>query len=363
MTDIPINKLTQTDEVIDATLIAAEDFVKGYTFAGNIAPNGIPLTESVNVFYFASQSGTYINLGNLNITEPGFIYYNTVTGYSNVPFSFSGSGISGVTSVNSKTGTVSLTTDDIPEGSINKYFNGTIPTDISDLTDNSNLISSKASKSNVLLKGNVTPFTPNLDYDPSTKLYTDTLFAQSLTKQVYDSDGDGIVDVATLAKNVDWNTANLPNIPLPDSIDNHVNNSTIHFTENSIDKYTKAEVNDLLDVININISDINYTISNLDSASEDLVMSHIYNSSVHFTKSDAVTFFLENITVDQIGEVVLDNTIGNRIYAENNFIVNSETITASLDKLYIGLQSHIDNSDIHTPFSTISVKCSGSEIL
>jgi len=291
MADIPINKLTQDSETIDDTLIKSYYFVTGYTFGGTVAPTNNPLTEEVNVFYFATTSGTYTNFGNIEISEPGFIYYTIGTGYTFQAFSFSGSGISGVTSVNSKTGTVSLTTDDIPEGTTNKYFSGTVPTDISDLTDNSNLIGSKAAKTNVLLLDNIVEYAPTGDYNPTTKKYVDDAISSEISSL-------SSIGTADMALDVNWATATPPPTQTPTDVSDHINDSTIHFTEAEIDKYTRAEVDSKDAILQAAINANALAISNLDAATEDEVLSHIYNTSVHFTKDRMLDYVVANYNIE-----------------------------------------------------------------
>lgn len=359
----PIHKIPQTGNELDNILDLSDEFIKGYAFGGVITPSDVPIFEpQVKAVYIATIPGTYNNFDGVTVTGNSFIAYDGIS-YTVVPFGGTGS-IAGVASVNNDAGpVVTLTTDDIPEGVINKYFTGTIPVDINELTDVDSIISNKANKTEVLIKGNITPFTPSLDYDPSTKIYVDNIVSTLMSKIVYDSNDDGSVDVADLAKEVDWNTASLPPYELPSSIATHIDNTTIHFTEDSINKYTKEEINDLIDILQLDINNNTNRIDNLDSASEDTVLSHIYNLSVHFTKADALNYFLENINIDNIDDAVLTNTIGNRIYTEQNYITNSETITASLDALDINVNAHNSNTDIHFELSDIIVECSGAEII
>lgn len=298
MTDIPIYKLTQTEEVIDAVLLKAEDFVKGYTFAGNKTPTDSPLTESVNVFYFVLSSGTYSNFGNLVISEPGFIYYTVGSGYSFQAFSFEGSGIAGVTSINNLTGVVNITTDDIPEGVNNKYFTGTIPTDLNQLDDSSNLIGSKASSNNVLLLDNTNPYNPTQNYHPTTKK-----FVEEYVSSFVSSNPISNTSTADLAYDVDWNTATLPPIESYVDFNNHLNNASIHFTLESIDKYTRAEIDAIANNLDTRLETIEDWLSSpstTDGVTKALFFSHIYNLSVHFTMEEMFDYVNQNISYENL---------------------------------------------------------------
>lgn len=353
MADIPIYKLTQTQEVIDATLLKATPFITGYTFGATVTPISNPLTEEVNVFYFAIQSGTYINLGNTVITEPSFIYYTFGVGYTSIPFSFSGSGIAGVTSINSLSGTVIITTDDIPEGSINKYMTGTIPTDVNDLTDIDGLISSKAPVSNVLTKDNITVYAPTLNYHPATKAFVESAISASIASISYAS-------TAGLAYDVDWNSATLPPVTQDPQLSSHIEDNSIHYVESDIDKYTRGQVDIMvssldnrLDIIEVWLNDPSTT----EGVTQALFFSHIYNLSVHFTKEEMYDYIITNI--NDIDDAKLLAAVGDRIYPISHYITSNETVTLSLDYLDEILYEHISNQNIHFTLDEIGVYCTG----
>lgn len=353
MANIPIYKLTQTESIIDDTLIKAEEFVKGYSFMGTIEPTDTPVTESINVFYYAVQAGTYTNYGGLVITEPGFVYFNADNGYTTVPFSFTGSGISGVVSVNNKTGVVTITTDDIPEGATNKYFTGTVPTDVSDLTDTNNLISSKAPIVNVLTKDNTNSYTPVLDYHPATKKFVDEAIITAIQ-------GISNIGTADIAKDVDWDTATLPPYVIDPALANHIADTTIHFTEAEIDKYTRSEVDNLINALDYRLLGIENWMDSpatTDTVTKALFFSHIYNLSVHFTKEEMLAYLLANM--EDLDEGRLIGIIGDREYDTSNYIVSNETITDSLITLDDILYNHVSDLDIHFKISDINVYCAG----
>ena len=357
MADIPIYKLTQLESVIDATLIAAEPFVTGYTFGGTVTPTSMPLTEAVNAFYYAPLPGSYINLGNILLTEPSFIYYQVGTGYSSEPLSFSGLGVTGVISVNNDTGpAVMLTTDDIPEGATNKYFTGTIPTDINQLADSSNLIGSKAPLSNVLTLDNTTPYTPTLNYHPVTKVFVETAINDAIN-------GDTpITNVATanLAYEVDWNTATLPPIPQDTDLTLHLADTTIHFTQADIDKYTQSEVDALVADLDSRLDTIETWIESpgtTEGVTKALFFSHIYNLSVHFTMEDMYDYVVNNI--GDIDSAILLGAVGDRVYSQENYILSGQTVTASLDALDIELYEHISDTTIHFTEASLNILCAG----
>ena len=337
--DIPINKLTQDGDIIDATLINSYYFVTGYTYGATITPSSNPLTEEVNVFYMVVQSGTYTNFGGLVVTEPGFIYFTKGVGYSFQAFSFSGSGIAGVTSVNSSTGAVTLTTDDIPEGDINKYFSGTVPSDISDLTDNTGLFAVKANLADVLTKTNILEYVPSADYHPATKKFVDDSISTAIS-------GISSINTSDIALDVNWETATPPPIQTDSTVTSHIEDTTIHFTEDSIDKYTQAAVDALISNLQSQISDNTLAISNLDAASEDEVLSHIYNLSVHFTKEQMYDYLIQNFDFGEIGQDTLDAMIGDRLYTQNNYVVDLESITASIDKLDMAFVNYATQTDL-----------------
>ena len=68
------------------------------------------------------------------------------------------------------------------------------------LEDLQELKNEKANTADILTKSNETPYTPTADYHPATKKYVDQIQLESgagdMTKSVYDTDGDGVVDQA-----------------------------------------------------------------------------------------------------------------------------------------------------------------------
>lgn len=354
MADIPIYKLTQPELVIDATLIKATPFVTGYTFGGTVTTIDVPLTEgTVNAFYFAVSTGTYTNFGNLLVSEPGFIYYDVIDGYSFQAFSFSGSGIAGVSSVNSITGAVVITTDDIPEGINNKYMTGTIPTDINQLLDSSNLIGSKAPISNVLTLNNVTPYTPTTNYHPATKIFVESAIATAVANISH-------TDTADLAYNVDWGTATLPPFQQDPALIAHMEDLTIHFLESDIDKYTRGAIDTMIGSLDTRLDIIEEWLNspgNTEGVTQALFFSHIYNLSVHFTKEEMYDYIVNNIS--DLDDAKLLAAVGDRIYPTSHYITSGETVTLSLDYLDEILYGHISNQDIHFTLNDIGVYCTG----
>lgn len=288
MGDIPIYKLTQEEAIIDATLIASEQFVKGYTFGGLISPTSNPLTEGVNAFYYTVTPGTYTNHGNVVATGQGFILFLKGSGYSFQPITGTGGNVSGIISINGETGpVVTLNTDMIPEGTTNKYFRGTIPTDISQLTDNTNLIGSKASISSVLTKDNVAIYNPQTAYNPATKIYVDKSIATAIQTALSN------INVTTTA--IDWNVVSLP--PIDPSVINHINDETIHFTKDQIDAYTKSQTDTYINDLDARLDILEQwavSPSNTDGVTKALFFSHIYNLSVHFTKEEMYDYIVNH---------------------------------------------------------------------
>lgn len=117
----------------------------------------------------------------------------------------SGAQVNSVTSVAGRTGAVTLSKSDVGLSNIDNTSDANKP--ISTATQSAlnskadiSALDTKANKSEVLTKTNATSFTPTSAYHPATKKYVDDSVSAAgggdMLKNVYDTDGDGIVDNA-----------------------------------------------------------------------------------------------------------------------------------------------------------------------
>ena len=116
-----------------------------------------------------------------------------------------GAQVNSVTSVAGRTGAVTLSKSDVGLSNIDNTSDANKP--ISTATQSAlnskadvSALDTKANKSDVLTKTNTTSFTPTSAYHPATKKYVDDSVSAAgggdMLKNVYDTDGDGIVDNA-----------------------------------------------------------------------------------------------------------------------------------------------------------------------
>ncbi len=146
-----------------------------YTAAGETEQNNLS-PQSGDICVRTDISVTYIYNGT------GWVEMKTQTGQ--------------VTSVNGKTGIVELAKADINLENVNNTADVDKPVS----TATQAALDTKAEVTNVLTLDNTTEFIPDANFEPTTKKYVDDLVSTmgdgDMKKQIYDIDGNNVVDIA-----------------------------------------------------------------------------------------------------------------------------------------------------------------------